>query len=454
MKRFFLIIAVAGFVTSCMPKLYPPQAEVPGRYIYAGQFSQDSMRWDVPWWELFGDTTLNRLVDRALMNNRDLLAAVSRVEEARLNLSVARAQFLPSVGLGVSAEGDYTAATKIEQDYAIEPALSWEISLFGALRNTTRAARAAVRSSEWAMRGVELSLTAQVATTYFTLLQYERDLSIARRSYVLRRESAALIDSMFRYGMTDGVALEQARSLVYTAQADIPLYERAVAQAQLSLNTLLGDLPTPPERSVQGLNLLSDTRPAQIPIGLPSDLLYRRPDVMEAYFTMQQAAAEAGVARSARFPSITLTAKGGIASTSISGLTAAKPWAWDAAASLTQPLFAFGKLKRREQAAVESYNQSVYSYEQSLLQAFADVESALASITTYREQTRRYAQLVMANDRIATMTQALYKSGMSDYLDVIDAERSLYQSQMQYVNLVAQQYINYVDLFKALGGGW
>lgn len=454
MKRTVLLLGLLLTGWACTPKLYPPQAKVPGRYIYAGQFSPDSMKWDARWWELFGDTTLNRLVEHALTNNRDLLAAISRIEEARLNLAVARTQFLPSVGVGVSAEGDYTAATKIEQDYAVEPTLSWEISLFGALRNTTLAGWAAIFASEWAMRGVELSLTAQVATTYFTLLQYERDLTIARRSYVLRRESAALIDSMFRYGMSDGVALQQARSLVYTAQADIPLYERAVAQAQLSLNTLLGELPSRPERSMQGLNLLSDDRPARIPIGLPSDLLHRRPDVMEAYFTMQQAAAQAGVARSARFPSITLTAKGGIASTSIKGLTSAKPWAWDAAASLTQPLFAFGKLKRREQAAVESYNQSVYSYEQSLLQAFADVESALVSITTYREQTKRYAQLVVANDQIATMTQALYKSGMSDYLDVIDAERSLYQSQMQYVNLVAQQYINYVDLFKALGGGW
>lgn len=301
---------------------------------------------------------------------------------------------------------------------------------------------------------MRLSLAAEVATTYFTLLEYERDLAIARRSCTLRRESAALIDSMFRYGMSDGVALEQARSLVYTAEADIPQYERAVKQTRLSLDILLGETPQAADSTGAGLRLLVDRHPADIPVGLPSELLERRPDIMEARYDMLQAAAEAGVARGARFPSIALTAKGGIASNSIKGLTAANPWAWDALGSLTQPLFAFGKLRRSELAAMERYTQAVKTYEQTVLTAFADVEKALVAIATYRGQAERYCELVVSNDRIATMTQALYRSGLSDYLDVIDAQRSLYQSQMGLVNLVAQQYINYVNLCKALGGGW
>ena len=200
--------------------------------------------------------------------------------------------------------------------------------------------------------------------------------------------------------------------------------------------------------------LLADRHPADIPVGLPSELLKRRPDIMEARYNMLQAAANAGVARGARFPSIALTAKGGIASNSIKGLTAANPWAWDALGSLTQPLFAFGKLRRSEMAAMERYTQAAKTYEQTVLTAFADVEKALVAIATYRTQTERSCELVVSNDRIATMTQALYRSGLSDYLDVIDAERSLYQSQMELVNIAAQQYINYVNLCKALGGGW
>ena len=177
------------------------------------------------WWHVFRDPTLDSLISQALANNRDLAVAYSRVEEADRQIAVARAGFLPSFGVGVSAEGDYNAETKIVQKYAVEPQMTWEVSLFGALRNSTRAARAELLSSQWALRGVMLSLTAEVATTYFQLLGYRRNLRIAERSYALRRESAALIDSMYRHGMANGVALQQARSLVsvsYTHLSTIP----------------------------------------------------------------------------------------------------------------------------------------------------------------------------------------------------------------------------------------
>lgn len=454
MKARYLIVTLLLAAGACTPRFYPPQVDVPADYLYSPEAAQDTSALGTDWWTLFGDTVLNNLVERALANNRDIAVAASRVEEARYNLGVVRAQYLPQAGIGVTAEGEYTPDTKIVQSYAVEPSLTWEIALFGQLRNAKRAAKAQIAASEWALRGVRLSLAAEVATTYFTLLEYERDLAIARRSCTLRQESAALIDSMFRYGMSDGVALEQARSLVYTAEADIPQYERAVKQTRLSLDILLGETPQPADNTGAGLRLMADYYPADIPVGLPSQLLERRPDIMEAHYNLLEAAANAGVARGARFPSIALTAKGGIASNSIKGLTAANPWAWDALGSLTQPVFAFGKLRRAEQAAMERYTQAAKTYEQTVLTAFSDVEQALVAITTYRGQTERYCELVLSNDRIATMTQALYRSGLSDYLDVIDAERSLYQSQMQLVNLVAQQYINYVNLCKALGGGW
>ena len=454
MKTGYLTVIFALACAACTPRFYPPKVDVPDDYLYGEGFPRDTAALASDWWRLFGDTVLDNLVQRALENNRDVAVAASRVEEARQNLGVVRAQFLPQVGIGVTAEGEYTPQTKIVQTYAVEPSLSWEIALFGQLRNAKRAARAQIASSEWALRGVRLSLAAEGATTYFTLLEYERDLAIARRSCTLRRESAALIDSMFRYGMSDGVALEQARSLVYTAEADIPQYCRAVEQTWLSMGILLGETPSRARLSGAGLRLLTDYRPADIPVGLPSELLKRRPDIRQAHFNMLQAAAQAGQARSARFPSISLTAKGGVASSSIKGLTAANLWAWDALGSVAEPIFGFGKLRNAERAAMAAYTQSAKTYEQTVLTAFADVEKALVAIATYRSQTERTGELVLSNDRIATMTRALYRSGLSDYLDVIDAERSLYQSQMSHVNLIVQQYINYVTLCKALGGGW
>ncbi len=454
MRRTILFLTLLACITACNPKLYAPRVEVPDSYLYAGRFRQDTALGSYDWWRVFRDSTLDTLIARALANNRDLAVAFSRVEQARDQIAVARADFLPSFGVGVSAEGDYNAETKIVQKYAIEPQMTWEVSLFGALRNTSQAARAELLSSEWALRGVMLSLTAQVATTYFQLLGYKRNLRIAERSYALRRESAALIDSMFSHGMANGVALQQARSLVYTAAADIPTYRRAVAQMQLTLGTLLGENPQQPFDVGSGVRLMEDYQPIDVPVGLPSELLERRPDIMGAYYNMEAAAYKARYARSVRFPSISLTGAGGVAGNALKELTSGKPWVWSAVGQVTEPLFAFGKLKRAEQAAVEAYKQQVYTYEQTVIEAFADVETALVSIETYRKQAIRQAQLVLANDRISEMNRELYRNGMSAYLDVIDAERELYASQMQFVEIAVQQYVNYVSLYKALGGGW
>ena len=176
MKTQLTIAAAVLTLAACTPKFYPPQIATPESYVYGAGFSSDTTGVGERWWELFGDTTLDALVEQALANNRDVAVAASRVEEARQNLGVVRAQFLPQVGIGVTAEGEYTPQTKIVQTYAVEPSLSWEIALFGQLRNAKRAARAQMASSEWALRGVRLSLAAEVATTYFTLLEYELSL--------------------------------------------------------------------------------------------------------------------------------------------------------------------------------------------------------------------------------------------------------------------------------------
>lgn len=453
-RKLLSLGVLAAAVAACTPQLQPPAVTVPATYRYADSFPTDSIGLTARWWELFGDTTLNRLVEHALIHNRDLWVAASRIEQAREQLRVARAAYLPEVEASVTASATYDDATKITQQYAVEPTLSWEISLFGALRRTTEGARSEIASLVWNRRGVELSLVAEVATAYFTLLQYERDLLIATRTYTLRSESAALIDSMYRYGMSSGIDREQAYSLVYSAEADIPRYRSAIEQTALSLNLLLGDTPQEYHPRGVGAELLTDQQPETLPIGVPSELLTRRPDVMASYYTLQQAAAAAGVARANRFPSISLTAKAGIGANSIDGLTASNPAVWSAAGSIVEPIFAFGRLRAAERAAVEAYNEAAYSYEQTLLAAFVDVETALSTIASNRIEAERYDKLVGSYRQIVEMAHALYRNGMVNYLDVIDAERTLYTAQMQYVNLLAQQYINYVSLCKALGGGW
>ncbi len=456
MRRIPYILFMACVVAGCNPNLGQPQLAEQKEYLYGERFSQDSFALPREWWLIFGDTTLNRLVERAISQNKNIAIAASRIEEARHNLVVTRSAYWPTFSGTISAEGNYESVVKdFTQGYKILPSATWEVPLFGSLSHATKGAKATIEYEVWQRRGVELALEAEVATTYFTLLQYRQDLAIAKRSSGLRREMVTLVDSLYRYGFASGVNLQQAQSLLYTAEADIPLYERAIAQTLLSLATLINENPknllTIGDTGSRAIT--NDYRPYDITIGVPSDILHRRPDVMSAYYTMVQRASAVGLARVARLPSVTISASGGSATGDIRKLFTSKGWVASVLASIAQPIYNFGGLRRSELAAKEAYKQSLLAYEQCYIEALSDVESALVAITTSRAELLRYAGLVKSYRNIAIQTYALYRNGLSGYLDVIDAERSLYSSQMQFENLVAQQYINYITLCKALGGG-
>ena len=450
MRNILVVITLSLAIMGCNPHLQPATVSIPDKYIYAT--SSDSITISPEWWTIFGDTTLNRLINQALETNQNIAAAAARIEQAKANLKVARSAFLPNFTLGRSA--GVSGNGSIKQQYIVEPAVSWEIPLFGSLRATTAQASAEVEYANWQYSGVQLALSAEVATTYFTLLQYRTNLDIAIESSRLRKETATLTDSLFVRGMASGVNREQALNLLYTSQADIPNYERAVRQTLLSLDILLGKSPDSTAYATTSARLIDDYIPFDIPAGVPSDILYRRPDVISSYMSVLSAAASAKLARIARFPTFTLTGEGGFISDDITKLFTAGSWNWNALLSMTQPLYNFKGLKAREQGAVEAYNEAVANYRQSFLEAVKDVESALVSISAYREQSAKYKELVRSNAKIAMMTSALYDNGLTAYLDVIDAQRNLYNSRLQYSNIVAQQYINYVNLCKALGGGF
>ena len=452
MRTLFTTFIVMALCLSCAPQLSMPEVDIPSKYLYGDIATVDSVGGE--WWQIYGDEVLDSLERLAIRQNRDVAVAASRIESARYNLSVARSAFLPSINAEVSAESEYTTPEGETHEFVLQPTVSWSVSLFGALRNTQREARAQMLSTVWAYRGVMLSLSKEVATAYFTILQYSRSLEIAERTHLLRVESAALIDSLARYGMSTGLELDQANSLVYTAAADVEQYSRALAQAQLSLATLLGETPEILSDKTPLEQLSLESIPQAIPAGIPSDLLRRRPDIMESYYELQAASARVGIARSNRFPSISITGSGGLFGSTVKELFEDGHWKWGATGGLAQPLFNFGGLRNREKMARAAYDEARLEYEQTLLNALEEVESALVAIATYRAQMERYAQYVKANGRIAELTKSLYQAGMSDYLDVISTEQTWYESQLQLVGLVAQQYINYADLVMALGDGW
>lgn len=453
MKKISIFCVIVFFWVGCV-RLPAPNPSAPADYQYGVEFRRDTLPYDIRWWRLFEDEQLNRLEERALRQNLDLALAASRVDQVRQARHVSEAQYLPSLGLSVEAQGEYAAQTGIEQRYTIAPELSWEIPLFGSLRETRRAARAQILETEWAFRGVVLSLTAEVATTYFNLVASEREWQIAEQTYHLRTQAAALNDSLYRYGMVSRVVADQAHSLALAAASDRAGYERQVVQQWLSLLVLLGEEPAPYSPQGLGAVLWEENLPAQLPVGLPSDLLHRRPDVMQALYALDGAAANVGLARAARFPALTLTLEGGVAADDWGRMFEGKPWIWSAVGSLVEPIFAFGKLRANEAVAREEYYQAVFDYRKSFLQALSDVEQSLVGISTYRRQVEESRRQVQLNEAVLNKTRALYRNGMAAYLDVIDAERTCYESQLELVNLSAAHYIAYIDLFKALGGGW
>ena len=474
--RFSLLAAFAmlfgGAACTVTPPDVPPIG-VPDGYIMATRGDTLVVE-GLEWWEIFGDTTLSRLILTALENNRNLAATATTVEAARQNLASVRGSLAPAIDLAAEGSATYTTPAtggkkQVGQSYSLLPRVSWEVALFG-IAAANEAAREEWVATEWGYRAARLALEAQVAETYFQWLQYARQLEISEQSYQLRLEAQQKSDSLFYYGYSSGVDLQQARSLTAAAAANIPSYRRAMVQTNLILNTLLGGEPevlAMPSHSrecvhsvgaqLDGLycgHLTAAALPVIIPSGLPSELLERRPDVMEAFHKAQASAATVRVARAARLPSISLTGSGGVASATLKGLTSGNPAYWTAALSLGQPLLHFGELRAEEKKAVEEWRGAILNYQQTALQAFADVESALVAIATYEAECERYLGLLQANSRLRTMTEALYYDGLASSLNLIDAERNLYSSQLDYVSLLSAQLQAYVSLYKALGGSW
>lgn len=447
-SAMMVAVVVASLLGSCAAPLDKAEVDVPQSYLFRDAVVESGEELQGEWWQMYDDPMLDSLICHALARNRNLAAAASKIESARYALSQARAEFLPE--LGAEARGEVNGARKErEYEFALQPTVSWNVSLFGALRHTRREAQANILSTEWAYRGVQLSLTNEVAKAYFTLRQYSQSLEIASHSLMLRREQAHLVEKMSEQGFSTGLDLEQARSLVYSAEADVAQYRRAVVQSKLSLATLLGE--TPDVELAVNDSLSVEALPQGIEVGLPITLLTRRPDIMESYYELQAAAARVGVAHSNRFPSLSITGEGGVMSNSVKNLFAQGYWAWGASAGVAQTLFSFGRLKRAEQIARSAYEEAVLGYEQQVLEALEEVESALIAISTYKEQIAHYEEFVASNHRIARLTRALYERGLDDYLDVISTEQSWYESQLELVGLVAQQYINYAALAMALG---
>jgi multidrug efflux system outer membrane protein len=457
-----LVPAIAILLGGCAagPDYERPELDVPENYIQPVEQGQSFA--NTPWWEWFQDAQLQALIRIALEENQDLGIAAARIEEFRAVLGVTRADQFPSVDItatGAQTEGSDNvfpgnlpgfSDEKVE-NYRLSADVFFELDLFGRLRRSTEAARAQLLATEEAQRSITISLVASVASTYMLLRDLDAQLEIARRTQLTRTDSLSIIQARFDKGTVPKLDVNQAEIELAVADAAIAVAQRAVAQTENALSVLLGRNPGP---VLRGLPLQQQVMPPDIPAGLPSELLQRRPDVLSSEALLAAQTARIGVAQAARWPSLSLTGALGFESADLSTLTDSGSDFWSAGVGIFAPVFNAGRNKSRVEIEKARTEQALLSYEQTVQRAFREVEDALVAVRTYREEHQARRRQVAAARSAATLSRARYDGGVTSYLEVLDTERSLFSAELT-ESQTLRLYINaIIELYTALGGGW
>jgi NodT family efflux transporter outer membrane factor (OMF) lipoprotein len=456
-------LALAMMLAGCMslaPKYERPQAPVAQAFpelpraasAPAAQAASEAPA-AIAWQRFFPDARLRGLIEQALVNNRDLRVSIANIEQARAQYRIQRAERLPTVGLGISGSRRTTGEDQpIESIYQSGLSVSsFELDLFGRVRNLSQAALAQYLATEEARKSAQISLVSSVANVYLQLLADEELLAITRQTLGTRQESLRLTQLRFDNGVTSRFELQQARSLVETALATLAAQQRQRAQ-DLNLLTLLVGTPVPD--TVPAGATLATTELPDLPAGLPSSLLENRPDIRSAEQQLIAANANIGAARANFFPRITLTGSVGSASTELSGLFKSGSYGWSFAPQAILPIFDYGRNTAVLGSARAQRDIAVAQYERSIQQAFREVADALAGQSTFSEQLRAQRAVAEAEADRFNLADLRYRNGAASYLELLDAQRALFQAQQEAVQANLQRLQNQVTLYSVLGGGW
>ncbi|MEI6300904.1 MAG: efflux transporter outer membrane subunit [Betaproteobacteria bacterium] len=446
---------MAVLVSACMigPDYQRPPIDAPAAWRLSEQGAKDLA--NSAWWEQFNDPALNTLVATALRENKDLMIASARIEEFAGRLGITRSQLYPQVGLGVDASRQRvtlpgSSANGTYNSYDVLLGASWEIDLWGRIRRESEAARARLMSTEEGKQGVVLTLVAGVAGSYINLRDLDRQLEIAVNTANAREASYKIFQDRYTGGVISLLELNQNKSQYEEALATIPKFEKEIAQQENALSVLLGRNPGPIARG----NNIDQLRVPAVPEGLPSTLLERRPDVRGAEQDLIARNALIGAAKAAYFPSISLTALFGVASSSLSSLFSSGSQAWQYGGALSQPIFTGGLLAGQVEVAEAQQQQSLFAYQKTVQNAFREVNDALIDIDRTRAQLAAQRLQVQSLQVYADTARLRYDNGYTSYIEVLDAERSLFNAQLQYTQTQQTQLQASINLYKAMGGGW
>ncbi len=457
MKRTSVVLLTLPVLVSCAlgPDFTRPEVDPPGAWRQPAEAGESIATLD--WWVVYDDPVLQDLIRTALEENRDVRIAAARVTEAAAALGFTRADEFPSFRYD-AAGGRAKTSDAIEglpgttaNEYQAEATVFWELDLWGRLRRSTESARAQLLATEASYRGVVISLVANTARLYFTLIDLDDRLAIARRTLEGRRGATALIRHRFQGGIVGELDVHQAEIEEAAAAVAVPAFEREIVRVETALAILLG---RPPGDIPRGRPLDPARLDTTIPAGLPADLVTRRPDLIEAEENAHAQMARIGIAEALRFPTLALTAAGGHASTDLDDFGDSDAEFWSVGGSLFGPIFEFGKNKRRVEIERARTEQAVLGYENAVLTAFSDVENALAAIRTYAVEYDERIRQVTAARAAARLSRARYDGGVTDYLEVLDIERSLFTAELAASEALQNRYTALVQLYLALGGGW
>ena len=472
MKKVIPFLLLMFFTTGCAvgPNYHRPKVDVPGEYRGSaapevtqnqGATPQASLQGEQSfgeqkWWEVFQDPQLQDLIRTALKNNYDLRIAATRILEAQAQLGITRADQLPRIGVGATALNDRFPQNKqVPQNETnfnvVGASLAWDLDFWGKYRRATEAARANLLATEWAQKAVINSLVSNVAASYFQLRALDLQLEISHRTLATRQESLQLTRTLSEGGAGTNLDVRQAEQLVAVAAGEIPDFERRIQQQENFISTLLGNNPGPIAR---GMKLTEQPHLPQVPAGIPSALLERRPDIRSVEAQLIAANAQIGVARAAYFPQVSLTGTSGFLSSAVSSLFTGPAGFWNFGGAVTQPIFAGGRIKSGVRLSEARQKEMVLTYQQTIQQAFRGVSDSLIGYQKNREFRQRQEELVLAAQDAARLSEVRYRGGATNYLEVLTNETNSFNAELGLAQAQLNELVSLVEIYRNLGGGW
>lgn len=452
-KRYFISL-LPLLLTACTvgPDFEKPALKVQDQFQGADAYQTDNSIALINWQQAYQDPELQRLIKIALSQNFDLAIAVSRIKEARALANATDASYYPKVGVFTESErASETGSSEHTDSHQLKGDVSWELDLFGYNRRASEAAWARLEALGQARNTVEMNLVADVASTYFSLKDIEEKIKLSKSTVILRERILHIAELRKTNGMVSGLDVRQAEVELESAKVIIPNLELQRLETMNQIKLLLADETT---HVVQSIDLSAQTLPETVPVGIPSQVLMRRPDVMQAEANLHEATASVGMATANLFPKITLTSEFGFESSQLSDLLSSDSTYWDIIGGITQPLFNAGKLRNDLTAAEERAYQATLTYKKIVMNAFLEVSNQLmaykASQTIYHAQEK----LLNASSEYEKLARMRYRNGVASSLDLMDAQRLLFDAELSFSSAKKDRLIAFVDLYRALGGGW